>query len=193
MNAYRTIIAVLATTSMLMVSAFTSAATITITDLTDGPPTLTFSGFPSMSPTCDTQNESVVCTTSFSDGVSSDRPFGVREVIGLYEDASFTRLSDFFLIDRIHDNGVETETLQFVSDAEQGLITDLQITIRAVETGAAQLFRARSLCNGCLDITFSLTSDAGPEPEPEPAPAPGTLALLGLGLFGLGWSRRKKA
>tara|TARA_R110002110_G_scaffold166675_1_gene367443 strand:+ start:493 stop:1233 length:741 start_codon:yes stop_codon:yes gene_type:complete len=31
------------------------------------------------------------------------------------------------------------------------------------------------------------------DPDPQPVPAPATLALFGLGLAGLGWSRRKKA
>jgi len=45
--------------------------------------------------------------------------------------------------------------------------------------------------NFTLDLTH-LHPGPGPDPDPTPVPEPGTLALLGIGLFGMGLSRRRK-
>ena len=46
MTAYRIVFAYIAAALMLTVSALASAATVTITDLSEGIPTVAFSGFP---------------------------------------------------------------------------------------------------------------------------------------------------
>lgn len=43
------------------------------------------------------------------------------------------------------------------------------------------------------DKLYGGTCCDNPDTDPNPVPVPGTLVLLGLGLTGLGWSRRKKA
>lgn len=77
-------------------------------------------------------------------------------------------------------------SMSFTSTSGEFTITSIQAT----GYGANQ---------SLVQVTPSVFSATNPDPDPEPdldpvpVPVPATIALFGIGLAGLGWSRRKKA
>lgn len=182
----------------LLAPALASAATITITDLTDGLPTVAYSGFPAgpdPAKDCTATLESLVCNSSYPITVLGNR--GNRG-INLFEDAGLTIISDTVLLSRDSTSGVLTFfTLTFRSDIEGvalPAVSDVPPggTFNAQETGRVQSFDFPLItCGSCgeVPITINLTSDV--DSSPAPAPAPATLVLVGLGLAGMALSRRR--
>ncbi len=48
-------------------------------------------------------------------------------------------------------------------------------------------------CGGSDKSSGNPSEDPDPDPDPDPVPVPGTLLLIGLGMLGLGWSRRRQS
>ena len=201
MNIFRTTRALIAASACLIAPSFTNAATISISDLTEGTPTLTLSGFPAGTGAAvcfPSPAESLRCTVIYVDSAAPAERVQFNEIL-LYEDAALSRLSDQFRLN--HDTRASSAPsgsvfldILFESDTE-GILSlipldpanpPVQTPFAVKETGQRQSFAFNSFCPGCIDITVVLTSDAE-------VPAPATLALVGLGLAGLGFSRRKKA
>jgi hypothetical protein len=202
MNAFRTSIAVFVATSTLLASAFASAATISITDLTDGLPTVAYSGFPSgpdPAKDCTATSESLVCNSSYP-VIFPIGAVGGNRGINLFEDAGLTIVSDTVLLARVSTENSTFFTLTFRSDIEgvalPALIDGIDVptggAFNTQETGRVQSFNFPIItCGSCgeVAITINLTSDV--DSVPAPAPAPATLVLVGLGLAGMALSRRR--
>ena len=196
----RKLIAALSLSVAIIVPNIVSAAPIiTITDLTDGPPVVTFAGFPSTVffnfPPVSTP-ESLRFGLFFSNpAVGDSGPSTSR--IQLFDDPPLTRVSDQIIAKSFSGSsgsslpGNQFLDLTFISDtagdAGLALVPFALPTVftSALETGAPQTFSIPGLCQGCIDITLMVTSDL------EPVPLPAGIWLLGSALGGINFMRRR--
>lgn len=114
----------------------------------------------------------------------------------IYELTASAGTFDFLSIDILHsDNG---DPVQF--DGYFNSVLMSTTTINASDFGALNLVGFTGLDMVVISVTGTysdakfdnLTYDAATVTNPEPVSEPGTFAILGLGLVGLGFARRRK-
>ena len=135
------------------------------------------------------QDDGDVAGSTVSNGVSYnhgvwDSYFTTSLVAGSYQ-ASITQFDNFAVSGSLADGFQRDDNPNFTFDfgfggATQPLFNGVWNDDSDPRTGAWEFH------------ILNVDTASGPGPAPAPVPAPATLALFGLGLAGLGWSRRTK-
>jgi hypothetical protein len=150
---------------------------ILIDDLTEGTPTATNNNTP-ITPLSDSAGEflhfHVPLTILTTNSVSASEDL---------LEADGTTFSDRLFVSNVGP-GTEFLDVLFASDPATAPLGTTRVFTPIVENGASQFLFF--FTNGTDRVNFSVASDV------EPAPEPATLALLGIGLAGLGFSRRQR-
>lgn len=94
-----------------------------------------------------------------------------------------------------YSSATGTATSLFANSNTFGDQTSLTFLTALTDLGGSINFTGSTICSDfCLDDNGGLNTFVGTVSAPRSAvPVPATLALFGLGLAGLGWSRRKQA